>query len=78
MGIKHFQKFNVRRQDGNQVSFILPVQLCRTETAEGGKDLMTDQRQQLERDIVVACLFTVVENASENGSSPKTEKQKSQ
>ena len=59
MGIEHFQQFNVRSDDRDQVTLVLALQLGRTEPAQCAKYLIPDQRQQLEGDEVVAGLLRV-------------------
>ena len=62
MGIKHFQQFNVGGDHRDQISLIPPFQLRRTELPERCEHLMTDDRQQLERDKMIAVLLPIVED----------------
>ena len=69
MRIEDFEQLDIRRYNRDQVAFIPPVELCRTEPPEGAEDLIADQRQQLERNKVIAGLLPVSESGAEDGEN---------
>ena len=64
MGIKYFQKFNIRRNYRNQVSLIPSFQLCRAKPAQRCKHLAADQRKQAKRDVMIARLLGIAQNSA--------------
>ena len=76
MRIEDLEELDIRRYNRDQVAFIPLVQLCRTEPPEGAEDLIADQRQQLERDKVVAGLFPVSEPGPKDGENNDRRKKK--
>ena len=59
MRIKHFQKFNVRSDDVDQITLVTALQLGGTEFTQSGENLVTDQGKKLEGDKMVACLLCI-------------------
>ena len=64
MGVKYFQKFDVRCDHRYQISLFFSFQLGRAESAQGFKNLIPDQRQQFKSNKVIACLLPVPEKSS--------------
>ena len=66
MGIEHFQRLNVRGEHGNDAAFFLALQLCRAKPAQSSENLITENRQKLKGNIVVAVLFKVAQDAPQD------------
>ena len=76
MCIKDFQKFNIRCDHGDQVSFILSFQFRRSQSAQCLKYLVTDQRQQFKGNKVIAGLLCIAQDAPQHCKNCHTRKQK--
>ena len=61
MGIKDFQQFNICGDNGNKISFVSSLQLCRTKLSKSGKYFMADDGQKLKGNKVVAVLLRIME-----------------
>ena len=72
MGIKDFQKFDVRGDDADEAPLILSVQFGRSKPAQSPKDLVPQQRQKLECDEMVACLLAVAQQTPQHGKYAET------
>ena len=64
MRVKNLQQLNVRSQHGNQVALVAALQLGGGQLAQHAKDLVPDERQQLERNKMVASLLRIAESGS--------------
>ena len=69
MRVKDLQQLNVGGQHGDQVALVAAFQLRGGELAQHAKDLVPDERQQLERNKMVAALLRVVEHAAGHGQN---------
>ena len=58
--VEDLEQLNVRRDDGDEVAAVAPLELRGAETAQCAEDLVADQRKQLEGDEVVAGLLGVL------------------
>ena len=67
--VKNLQQLNVRGQHGDQVALVAALQLGRGQLAQHAKDLVPDERQQLERNKMVAALLRVVQHAAGHGQN---------
>ena len=67
--VKNLQQLNVRGQHGNQVALVAALQLGGGQLAQHAKDLVPDERQQLERNKMVAALLRVVQHAAGHGQN---------
>ena len=67
--VKNLQQLNVRGQHGDQVALVAALQLGGGQLAQHAKDLVPDERQQLERNKMVAALLCVVEHAAGYGQN---------
>lgn len=72
MSIKNFQQLDIACKNGNQVPFFLAIQFCRTKPAQGPEHFITDQRQQLEGNIMIAGLFCVTKYPPQYGKNEHT------
>ena len=59
--IKYFQKFDIRCDYGYEVSLIPALKLCRTQSPQRCKYLVSDDRKQLKCYEMIAVLFNIVE-----------------
>ena len=75
MGIKNLQKFDIRRNDRDQVSLVTPFQFCRTEPPQGRKNFVADHCQQFERNKMIAVLLRIMENAPHHCKQNQPKKQ---
>ncbi len=64
--VEDFEKLDVRGQDRDEIALVPPVHFRRRKLSQRLKHLVPDQRQQPERDIVVAVLLRVVEKSAED------------
>ena len=67
--VKNLQQLNVSGQHGDQVALVAALQLGGGQLAQHAKDLVPDERQQLERNKMVAALLRVVEHAAGHGQN---------
>ncbi len=67
VGIEHLQRFDVGGDQGDQVTAVTALQLCRGQAAQRAEHLIPDEGQQLEGDIVVGGLLCVAQNAAQQG-----------
>ena len=63
MGIKHFQQFDIAGETADEIAFPSAFQLRRAQSTQRREHTVTDQRQQLESDIMIARLFTIAKHA---------------
>ena len=63
--VKDLQKLDVRGDDRDQVPLVAPLELCRAEPAQRAEHLVPDQREQLERNEVVARLLRIAQDAAQ-------------
>ena len=64
VGIKHFQKLNIRSYDRDQISFVAPFQLRRTQFSKRGEHFMPDDRQKLKCNKMIAVLFPIMQDTA--------------
>ena len=62
--IKDFQKLDIGGDDRDQVALVAPFELSGAEAAQRAKDVIANQRQELEGDKVVAGLLRIAEAAA--------------
>ena len=67
MGIEHFQQFNVRSNDVDEIPFILALQLSWTKAAKRTKYLIPDESQKLEGYKMVTGLFCITQKTTDQG-----------
>ena len=67
--VKNLQQLNVSGQHGDQVALVAALQLGGGQLAQHAKDLVPDERQQLERNKMVAALLRVVQHAAGHGQN---------
>ena len=65
MGIEHFQRLDIRRDEGDQVAAVASLELCRGQTAQRAEDFIPDEGQQLEGDRVVGRLLGIAQHAAQ-------------
>ena len=68
MGVKDLQKLNITGDQRDQIAPSLTLQLCRSQTPQGGKYLVPDDRQQFECDVVSAGLFSITKQCPGHGA----------
>ena len=66
MSIKDLQKLDVCSDNGNQISLISSLQLCRAKLSQSSKNFMADDRQQFKGNKMVAVLFRIVKDPPED------------
>ena len=66
MGIEDLQQFDIGRQDRDQISLILPVQLRRSQSPKCAKYPIPYQCQQTECNIMVPVLLCIMKNTSKH------------
>ena len=64
MRVEHLQQLNVRREDGDELALVPPLQPGGGQPPQGGEHLVADKRQKLEGDKVVARLLCIVQHAA--------------
>ena len=69
MRVKNLQQLNVSGQHGDQVALVAALQLGGGQLAQHAKDLVPDERQQLECNKMVAALLRVVQHAAGHGQN---------
>ena len=67
VGVEHLQRLDVGRDEGDEVAAVTALQLCRGQAAQGTKNLIPDEGQQLEGDIVVGRLLGIAQHAAQQG-----------
>ena len=76
VGVEYLQQFNVRGNYGNQIAFIPALQLGGGQSAQSGKDLISDKSQQFKGDKMVASLLGIAKDATGHGKQSHAQEQK--
>ena len=75
MGIKNFQKLNIRRDDRNKISLVSAFQFCRAKTLQSRKNLVADNCQKLKGNKMVAVLLDIMQHTAQNSQASHQKKE---
>ena len=68
VSIEHFQQFDIAGHKRNKVAFVAAFQLRRSQAAQRGEHAVAHERQQLEREIMVAQLLAVAQRPARDAA----------